>query len=304
MSRKIIRLSTVIIALSFLSLISSCGEQSGKTNTNDKLKTVSTINIINDIVKSIGGEKIETVSICGVGVDPHTYHPKPSDPRLVAESDIVFINGLGLEHWMEEMIKSAGGNKKVVTATAGIQPMTDEKGFGDPDPHAWFNVELVKTYARNIADALSETDPENRDYYSKNLSDYLSKLEMLNNWAKVEISKIPENRRVLVTSHDAFRYFGAAYGLEVMGLQGISTEAKVRTEDVRKLIDLIKEKNLPAVFVETSVNPKLLEQISSETGAKIGGSLFSDSIGNEGTEEGTYVGAVRHNVNTIVNALK
>ncbi len=284
--------------------VASCGKNEEKKVTAGKLRAVSTITIINDIVKNIGGDKVDAVSICGVGVDPHTYHPKPSDPRLVSECDIVFINGLGLEHWMEEMIRNAGGKQKVVTATTGITPMTDEKGFGDPDPHAWFNVEHVKTYARNIADGIISIDPENRNYYELNLRDYSIRLDSLNEFARAEIAKIPENQRVLITSHDAFRYFGKAYGLQVKGLQGISTEAKVRTEDFKSLIDLIKERQLKAVFVETSVNPKLLEQISLETGARVGGSLYSDSIGNEGTEEGTYIGAVKHNVNTIVNALK
>ena len=165
-------------------------------------------------------------------------------------------------------------------------------------------MEYVKTYARNIADGLISIDPENRNYYEQNLSNYSIRLDSLNEFARTEIANIPENQRVLITSHDAFRYFGKAYGLQVKGLQGISTEAKVRTEDFKSLIDLIKERQLKAVFVETSVNPKLLEQISSETGARVGGSLYSDSIGNEGTEEGTYIGAVKHNVNTIVNALK
>lgn len=303
-SGKINRITIAAAVIALAVFVASCGNNEEKKGTDGKLRAVSTITIINDIVKNIGGDKVDAVSICGVGVDPHTYHPKPSDPRLVSECDIVFINGLGLEHWMEEMIRNAGGKQKVVTTTTGITPMTDEKGFGDPDPHAWFNVEYVKTYARNIADGLISIDPENRNYYEQNLRDYGIRLDSLNEFARTEIVKIPENQRVLITSHDAFRYFGKAYGLEVKGLQGISTEAKVRTEDFKSLIDLIKERQLKAVFVETSVNPKLLEQISSETGARVGGSLYSDSIGNEGTEEGTYIGAVKHNVNTIVNALK
>jgi ABC-type Zn uptake system ZnuABC Zn-binding protein ZnuA len=303
MLRKAIRRITLLLLSSSLITL-SCGKNETAKMNNGKLKTVSTINIINDIVKNIGGDKIEAVSICGVGVDPHTYHPKPSDPRLVSESEVVFINGLGLEHWMEEMIRSAGGNKKVVTVSEGITPMTDEKGFGDPDPHAWFNVEFVKTYAKNAAKGLSEADPNNAKYYADNLTSYIAKLDSLHNWAKQQIASISSEQKVLVTSHDAFRYFGKEYGLEVKGLQGISTESKVRTEDVKSLIDLIKQRNLKAVFVETSVNPKLLEQISSETGARIGGQLFSDSIGNEGTPEGSYTGAFAHNVNTIVNALK
>jgi ABC-type Zn uptake system ZnuABC Zn-binding protein ZnuA len=298
---------TAILALLSLLVFTGCGDN--KTSKNPKNKSgkivaVSTITIINDIVKNIGKDKVEAHSICGVGTDPHSYHPKPSDPRLVSESDIVFINGFALEHWMEEMIKGAGGNKKEVIVTEGLTPMTDEKGFGDPDPHAWFDVRNVKTYADNVAKGLISIDPGNKNYYEANLKDYLSELDSLDSWIKEEMKKIPESQRVLITSHDAFRYFGRAYGLEVRGLQGISTEAKVRTEDLKNLIDYVKQKDLKSVFIETSVNPKLLEQISSETNAKIGGTLFSDSIGNEGSPEGTYIGAVKHNVNTIVNSLK
>ncbi|MBE2217726.1 MAG: zinc ABC transporter substrate-binding protein [Ignavibacteria bacterium] len=299
-SKRIFKLFTIIL---ITPIILGCGGKDNKTNSG-KIRTVSSITIINDVVKNIGGDKIEAVSICGVGLDPHTYKPKPNDPRLISESDIVFINGFALEHWIEEMVRNAGGNKKVVTVTEGLTPMTDEKGYGDPDPHAWFNVQNVKTYATNIEKALSEYDKPNATYYKQNLDTYLKKLDSLDAWIKTEIAMIPPEKRVLITSHDAFRYFGKAYGLEVRGLQGISTEAKAQTEDVKKLIDLIKERKLSSVFIETSVNPKLLEEISKETGATVGGTLFSDSVGNEGTPEGTYTGAVTFNVNTIVKALK
>ena len=294
----------LLIAVFSISILSCGGKQNAGTNKTDKIIAVSTITVINDIVKNIGGDKVEAKSICGVGIDPHTYKAKPNDPRTVSESDIVFINGFGLEHWIEEMVRNAGGNKKVVTVTEEITPMTDEKGFGDPDPHAWFNVQYIKTYSNNITKALIEMDKQSESYYKQNLDNYLKKLDSLDSWVKNEIQKIPEQKRVLITSHDAFRYFGKAYGLEVNGLQGISTEAKAQTEDVKKLVDLIKERKLSSVFIETSVNPKLLEEISKETGAKVGGTLYSDSVGDEGTFEGTYIGAVTHNVNTIVNALK
>lgn len=292
------------LSISILIMFPGCGKNKSDSINGEKIIAVSTITIINDIVKNIGKDKVEAYSICDVGIDPHTYHPKPSDPRLIAGSDIVFINGFTLEHWIQEMVHSAGGNKAEVIVTEGITPLTDEKGFGDPDPHAWFDVNNVKIYAENIAKGLINIDKENENFYKANLEEYKVKLDSLNHWIIEKIKSIPEQQRVLITSHDAFRYFGKAYGVEVNGLQGISTEAKVRTEDVKNLIDFIKARHLKSVFIETSVNPKLLEQISSETGAKVGGILYSDSIGNDGTAEGTYIGAVKHNVNTIVNALK
>ena len=297
-------LKKIIISILFAAVFYSCGNNNDPVNDNGKITAVSTITVINDIVKNIGKDKVDAYSICGVGIDPHTYHPKPSDPRLISKSDIVFINGFALEHWIEEMIKGSGGNKEEVVVTEGLTPMTDEKGYGDPDPHAWFDVTNIKTYSENIAKGLVKIDPENESYYNANLEEYKLRLDSLDTWIKEQINTIPESQRVLITSHDAFRYFGRAYGLEVKGLQGISTEAKIRTEDLKNLIDYVRLKNLKSVFIETSVNPKLLEQISSETDAEIGGTLFSDSIGDEGTPEGTYIGAVKHNVNTIVNALK
>ncbi|MBK9332365.1 MAG: zinc ABC transporter substrate-binding protein [Ignavibacteria bacterium] len=296
-----IKLVLIFCAVIFLS---GCKTEKSDEPVSGKIVAVSSINIISDIVKNIGGDKVESYSICGVGVDPHSYHPKPSDPRLISKSNIVFINGFNLEHWIEEMIEGAGSGKKIITASEGITPITDDKGFGDPDPHAWFDVKYAKIYAQNIAKGLSEVDPTNAVYYNENLKKYLTELDNLDNWIKDEIVKIPEDQRILITSHDAFRYFGKAYGMEVNGLQGISTEAKVRTEDYKNIIDLIKSRKIKSVFIETSVNPKLLEQISGETGVVVGGTLYSDSIGNEGTPEGSYTGAVKFNVNTIVNSLK
>jgi ABC-type Zn uptake system ZnuABC Zn-binding protein ZnuA len=224
MSKSIITFPVLILLVFF----AGCNRNSSTKKTN-KITAVSSITIISDIVKNIGGDKVDPRSICGVGIDPHTYKPKPSDPRLVSESDIVFINGFTLEHWIEEMVINAGGNKKTVTVTGGITPMADEKGFGDPDPHAWFNVAYVKTYAQNIASGLSEIDRPNEQYYKQNLELYLKKLDSLDGWIRKEIEKIPAEKRVLITSHDAFRYFGKAYGMEVRGLQGISTEAKAQT---------------------------------------------------------------------------
>lgn len=282
--------------------IFSCSVENEKS-TGDKLVVVSTITIINDMVKNIGGEKVEAISICGIGLDPHTYKSVPGDSRIIASADIVFVNGFGLEGWITKLISSAGGNKPVFVVSDGIEPLRDVRGHGDPDPHCWFNAQLAKDYVDNILNGLIEVDPENADYYCETAEAYKLQLDSLHSYTLDMISRIPEKQRILVTSHDAFRYFGEAYGIRVEALQGISTEAKAQTADVAALVDLIKEFNLPAVFIETSVNPKLLEQIASETQAKIGGVLFSDSIGDEGTTGGSYIGAFRQNVETITKAL-
>jgi ABC-type Zn uptake system ZnuABC Zn-binding protein ZnuA len=283
-------------------LLSSCGSRNEETK--DKLTAVSTITIINDMVKQVAGDKVEAVSICGVGYDPHTYKSVPADSRTIARSDIVFMNDLGLEGWIKKLIEAAGGERPVITVTEGIDPLTDPTGYGDYDPHCWFDAQLAKVYVQNILKGLIRIDPENEDYYKANAERYLKELDELDSWTKEMINSIPDEHKILVTSHDAFRYFGEAYGMRVEGLQGISTEAKVQTADVARLVDLINSIKLPAVFIETSVNPKLLEQIALETSAVIGGTLYSDSIGDEGTSGGSFIGAFKHNVETITGALK
>ena len=284
-------------------LLVACNDPVEKKSSG-RIKAVSTITIINDMVKFIGGDKVEAVSICAIGRDPHTYVPKPSDPREIATSDIVFINRLGLEHWIEQMIVNAGGERPVITVSKGIEPLYDDAGYGDPDPHAWFDLNRVKTYARNITNGLISVDPVNKSYYEENLKKYIAEINHVDSESKELIAKIDTGSRVLITSHDAFRYFGKAYGMEVYALQGISTEAKPRTEDIKKIIDLIKERNIKAVFIETTVNPALIKQITQETGAVIGGTLYSDSIGEPGSEGDTFLKAFQTNVNTITESLK
>lgn len=290
-----------ILLLALFSLISiSCK----KGNDDGKIVVVSSITIINDMVKEIAKDKVEAISICGIGYDPHTYIAVPRDSRTIARADLIVVNGFGLEGWINKLIDAASEGALVVTATDGIKPLKSNDEHGDPDPHAWFNAENAKVYVKNIVDALIKVDPKNKDFYTQNGLIYIQKLDSLHKWAKEEIASIPEEKRVLITSHDAFRYFGRAYGIEVKALQGISTESKAQTQDVAGLIQLIKNRKLPSVFIETSVSPKLLEQISLETGATVGGSLYSDSIDKEGTEGSSYIKAFRKNVLTITNALK
>lgn len=279
----------------------SCGSRNA--DSNDKLVAVSTITIINDMVKQIAGDKVEAVSICGVGYDPHTYKSVPADSRTIARSDIVFINGFGLEGWINKLVDAAGGERPVITVSEGITPLTDPTGYGDFDPHCWFDAKLAKVYVQNILNGLIQIDSENEEYYKGNAGKFMEQLDSLDSWTHKMINSIPEQHKILITSHDAFRYFGNAYRMKVEGLQGISTEAKVQTGDVARLVDFINSVKLLAVFVESSVNPRLLEQIASETTAKIGGTLFSDSIGDEGTPGGSFIGAFKHNVETITTAL-
>jgi zinc/manganese transport system substrate-binding protein len=282
-------------------IFAGCG-QSAKS-AREKPVAVATTTMIGDMVREVAGERVEVKVILKPGQDPHIYKPVPSDPKTIAESDIVFINGLRLEEWIEEMIAHAGGRRPVVVVSKGIEPLFSPQ-LNKPDPHCWFDVTLAMKYVENIRDALIEFDPAGETVYRENAEKYLRELEELDAWVFEQVAQIPPHHRKLVTSHDAFGYFGRRYGFQVVAVQGVSTEAAAQAQDVARLIDYIRREKIPAIFVETSVNPKLVEQIARETGAKIGGTLFSDSTDWPDQPGGTYIGMVRENIKTIVGALQ
>lgn len=223
---------------------------------------------------------------------------------MIARSDLVLLNGLQLEGWLTELARHAGGTRPMIKVTEGIVPLEDEERRGEPDPHAWFDVRNMHYYVDNIVRGLMIVDPEGEEIFAERAQQYKEKLDELDEWVREQIAALPEDRRILITSHDAFRYFGEAYGVRVMALQGISTEAQPQTRDVIELVRAVRTYNIPAVFIETSVNPKMLEQIARDAGTRIGGELFSDSIGHPDYEGGTYLGMVRYNVQTFVEAMK
>jgi ABC-type Zn uptake system ZnuABC Zn-binding protein ZnuA len=286
-----------------LTLAANGCEVRSDSGRKDRKIVVATTTIIADIAQNIAGDRLDVRTIMPIGGDPHIYKPVPGDARLLARADLVLMNGLQLEGWLETLARNAGGHGPIVVVSDGIEPLRDEKRHGDPDPHCWFDVQLVKVFVENIRDAFIKLDSEGEKLYRLNADEYLAQLDTLHRWVIGYITQLPRDRRVLVTSHDAFRYFGAAYDFTVMAVQGINTDAQAQTEDVVRLVRFIREHRVPAVFIETSVNPKLVEQIARETGARIGGLLYSDSIGHPNEEGGTYIGMVRHNVRTIVDAL-
>jgi ABC-type Zn uptake system ZnuABC Zn-binding protein ZnuA len=275
----------------------------GSRSNNGKPVAVATLTMIADMVAQVGGDRVEVRCIMKPGNDPHIYRPVPGDLKMIAESDIVFINGLGIEGWITNLINNAPGNRPVITVTDGVAAIRSDQFRGEPDPHCWFDVKNAIIYVNNIEKGLAAIDPSGADYYRQRADAYRKELAELDDWARSELAKVPAEKRKLVTSHDAFHYFGRAYGFEVLAVQGVSTESQPNSADVIALIKTIREANVGAVFVETSVNPKTLEHVARESGARIGGELFSDSCGDAGTPEGTYVGMMRHNVKTIVEAL-
>ncbi|MFC5470885.1 metal ABC transporter solute-binding protein, Zn/Mn family [Cohnella suwonensis] len=303
----------LLLAVLFLSmgllLLSGCGNKSESETASGALKLTTTIGMINDVAREIGGEHVEVTGLMGPGVDPHLYKASQGDIKKLEDADLILYSGLHLEGKMTEMFEKMSKSKRVVAVTKNIPEEKLREADGAHDPHVWFDVSLWMNAAETIRDTLIEADPTNKAAYQSNAEAYLANLKELDDYARAQIDTIPKEGRVMVTAHDAFGYFGAAYDIEVVGLQGISTASEYGSKDVIALRDMLVERKIKAVFVESSVPKKSIEAVIE--GAKsnghdvvIGGELFSDAMGKEGTIEGTYIGMVRHNVDTIVNALK
>ena len=274
------------------------------------IRVLCTIGMVADLAINIGGEHVAVTSLMGAGVDPHLYKASPADVSQLNRADIIFYSGLHLEGKLGELLERMSERKPTIAAAeriAGEKLLHDEHGARDP--HVWFDVSLWSEAASAVADALSEFDPPHAAEYQASVKAYQEKLAGLHRYAQEQLTFVPAERRVLVTAHDAFRYFGRAYGIEVRGIQGISTDSEASSREVTELVGFLVERKIKAVFVETSVADQniraLLEGCQARGhGVVIGGTLFSDAMGETGQPEGTYEGMVRHNVDTIVKALK
>jgi len=301
-------------------LLAGCGQSNeadkddhaGHSHAEGSYSATATVGMIADVVRNIVGDKGTVDGIIGEGVDPHLYKPTASDVKLMQASDIIFYGGLNLEGKMGDvLVRLATKGKPVVVVTEtllerGEYVMATEEAHYDP--HVWMDVAGWIQATSVISQALIEFDPDNAAYYEERTADYTAKLQKLDDYAKKVFATIPEQRRVLVTAHDAFNYMGRAYGIEVRGIQGISTESEAGLKDINDLVDFLVVRDIPAVFVETSVSQKNVRALIEGAQAKghnvkIGGELFSDAMGETGTYEGTYIGMLDHNITTIVIAL-
>lgn len=291
-------------------LICSCKSEK---QDNGKLNIVTTTSMITDLVKNIGGDYINVQGLMGSGVDPHLYKASEGDVSKLVNADIIFYNGLHLEGKLVEVFEKMGSATKTPIALADAIDKTTLIGSdyfaSNYDPHVWFNIEYFKQFAKKVTTVLSDKNPENSVNYVENEKNYIAKLNTLQNNIKAAIETLPAEKRILVTAHDAFNYFGKNYGFEVVGLQGLSTATEAGVQDVQKLAAFIIEKKVKAIFVESSVPKRTIEALQAAVKSKgheviIGGTLFSDALGTAGTIEGTYLGMFKYNVNTIVNALK
>lgn len=289
--------------------VTSCAD-GDKTQPDDRPYVVATTGMVADLVRNIAGDSMRIEAIMQPGVDPHLYKASQGDLKKIIESDYIFFNGLHLEGKMAEILEKQQQVKPVVAIADSISKFKIIQLSGSTyDPHIWFDVSLWRDASQVVLANLVRLDPENAAYYKQNAARYQADLDSLDQWVKDELATIPPSKRVLITAHDAFAYFGRAYGIEVRGLQGISTLSEIGLRDVTNLVNFIVEKDIPAVFVETSVSDKSLKAVLEGVKGKgkklkIGGRLFSDAMGRAGTPQGTYIGMVEHNVKTIANALK
>tara|TARA_R110002049_G_scaffold77568_12_gene198457 strand:- start:9184 stop:10101 length:918 start_codon:yes stop_codon:yes gene_type:complete len=304
------KISKLIIIMLFLAILSGCKNTAESTG---KLKVVTTTTMITDLVKNIGGDAVEVEGLMGAGVDPHLYKASEGDVSKLFTADVIFYNGLHLEGKLVEVFEKMESSNKVTVPLGEFLNKTELIGSeyfaSNYDPHVWFNIEYFKEFAEKVTEVLQEADPENRELFQKNKEKFVAELSVLETWVKETVETLPKEKRILVTAHDAFNYFGKAYGFEVVGLQGLSTATEAGVQDVQKLSSFIIENKVKAIFIESSVPRRTIEALqqavlSKKHEVEIGGSLYSDALGNAGTPEGTYIGMFRYNITTIVNALK
>lgn len=302
----------ILVTMFSLMVLAACSSNEAGNTENDQLKVTTTIAQIADGIEHIGGEHVEVNSLMGPGTDPHLYKATQSDISLLQDADLIMYNGLHLEGKMLEVLEKMGEKTTVVAVGDSLEPsnlLADKDNQNAVDPHIWFDIDLWIEALTTAKDALIEVDPENKDDYEANAEAYFTELRELKAYATEQIHLIPEEKRVLVTAHDAFNYFGNAYDMEVMGLQGLSTDAEYGLGDVQHLVNTIADREINAVFVESSISERSINAViegAKEKGhtVSIGGELYSDAMGEEGTELGTYVGMYKHNVDTIVQSLK
>lgn len=307
-----VALSLSLAAAAMTGCSSGSSEQNVETDGGKKT-VVATTTMLKDLTEQISQGDLQVEGLMGPGVDPHLYKPSAGDVNKLQNADLVVYGGLHLEGQMGEVFKNLESKgKRVLDSSEGIDKsmlISSEDFEGNYDPHIWFDVKIWEEVAQNVESSLEEIDPENSETYKENLDKYLKELDELNRYVEKRAEEVPEDQRVLVTAHDAFNYFAKRYGFEVKGLQGLSTESEASTADISEISDFIKDRKIKAVFVESSVPKKNIEALQESVKAKgfdveIGGELYSDSLGDESSGADTYIGTIRHNIDTIVEALK
>jgi zinc/manganese transport system substrate-binding protein len=271
----------------------------------DKLQVVTSITVLADIAKQVGGDTVEVRSLVGPNGDAHVYEPTPQDAQAVTKASLVVVNGLELEGWMDRLVAASGTKATVVVATEGVPTRKmDEDGQEITDPHAWNSAANGAIYAANIAKALAAADPAHAATYQANGAKYEAELKDLDAWARREVATIPAAKRKVITSHDAFGYLGAAYGIEFHAPVGFSTESEASAGDIARLIDQIKQEHIKAVFIENATDPRLVQQVAKASGAEMGGELYAEALSTEDGPASTYAKMFRYNISILVAGMK
>ncbi|MFT4465772.1 MAG: metal ABC transporter substrate-binding protein [Sodalis sp. (in: enterobacteria)] len=264
---------------------------------------VASFSVLADIVRQVGGEHVKVTELVGPDGDPHAFEPTPKDSQALAKADVVFVSGLGLECWIDRLVTASGYRGKVITASDGVSPRKmEEDGKTITDPHAWNSARNGALYARNVMNALIATDQQDADYFRQRGEAYIQQLEKLDAWAKAEFAAKPQGKRKVLTSHDAFGYFGAEYGVQFLSPVGFSTESEASASNVAGLIDQIKREHIATYFIENQTDPRLVKQIAS--GAQPGGELYPEALSATDGPAATYEAAFRHNVTTLAGSMK
>jgi zinc/manganese transport system substrate-binding protein len=266
----------------------------------DRLNVVASFSILGDFVRNVGGERVSVTTLVGPDGDVHVYTPAPADAKKIAEAKLLVINGFGLEGWLPRLLQAAGSKAPIIIATRGIAPL---KLGSDADPHAWQSVANAKIYVANIRDALVAADPADAEIFRANAENYLGQLDALDREVRQAIARIPQGRRKVISTHDAFAYFASAYGIEFIAPEGVSTESEASARDIAGIITQIRTSKVPAVFLENISDDRLMRRIAAETGDRIGGTLYSDSLTGEKGDAPTYIELVRHNIKALTRAL-
>jgi zinc/manganese transport system substrate-binding protein len=266
----------------------------------EPLKVVASFSILGDLVKNVGGDKVSVTTLVGPDSDAHVYSPTPADAKKIADAKLIFVNGLGFEGWLPRLVQSSASKAAVVTVSEGIAPLRLGR---EADPHAWQSVAYAKVYVGNIARALIAADPAAAEPISANTQAYIEKLDALGREVRDAVTKLPPERRKVISTHTAFGYFAASYGIEFVAPIGVSTESEPSARDIARIITQVKRAKIPAVFLENISDPRLIRRIAAETGARVGGTLYSDGLTGEKGDAPTYIDMVRHNIKTLARAL-
>lgn len=266
----------------------------------EPLKVVASFSILADLVRNVGGTNVDVTTLVGPDSDAHVYSPTPADAKKIADAKLIVVNGLGFEGWLPRLVQSSGSKAKIVTASNGIVPL---RLGTEADPHAWQSVDNAKVYVANISRALSAADPAAAEQFAASAQAYLARLDALDREVRETIAKIPPARRKVISTHNAFGYLAAAYGIEFVAPLGVSTESEPSARDIARIITQVKQAKIPAVFLENVTDPRLMQRIAAETGAKVGGTLYSDGLTGEKGDAPTYIDMVRHNIKALTRAL-